>query len=44
VLPNTADTQHFFYKEVFGQMKKLAVFMNIGYGTTINEAALVVAL
>jgi len=44
VLPLTDKTKNFFDKEFFKRMKKDAVFMNIGRGSTCNESALIEAL
>ena len=45
ILPGTKDTADFFSKEhIFSKMKKSSVFMNIGRGSTVNEADLIEAL
>ncbi len=44
ILPLTADTRHFFDKELFKVMKKTAVFINIGRGGSVDEPALIHAL
>lgn len=44
VLPATTDTRHFVNAEFLRQMKPDAVLINVGRGTTLDEAALVEAL
>jgi phosphoglycerate dehydrogenase-like enzyme len=43
-LPGTSETNHLFNADRFSVMKKEAYFINIGRGTTVNEADLVTAL
>ena len=44
ILPANADSRSFFSAERFGQMKKGAIFYNIGRGSTVDQPALVDAL
>ncbi|WP_027964195.1 D-2-hydroxyacid dehydrogenase [Halalkalibacillus halophilus] len=44
VLPATKNTQDFFGKEEFAEMKQSAIFLNMGRGSTVDEEALVDAL
>ncbi len=44
ILPYTQETRGLFGKELFGRMKKTALFANIGRGPTVNEAELIAAL
>jgi phosphoglycerate dehydrogenase-like enzyme len=44
ILPDNADSRHFFAAERFAAMKPGAVFYNIGRGTTVDQSALVAAL
>lgn len=44
VLPGTAATAHYFNRDIFGKMKKDAIFMNIGRGATQNETDLLEAI
>ena len=44
ILPFTQDTRNFVAKEEFTKMKKTAVYVNVGRGTTTDEAALIDAL
>jgi phosphoglycerate dehydrogenase-like enzyme len=43
-LPATAETRHRFDAEVFGAMNPWVRFVNVGRGSTVDEAALVRAL
>jgi phosphoglycerate dehydrogenase-like enzyme len=43
-LPATPSTRHLFDDEVFGAMPPTARFVNVGRGSTVDEAALVRAL
>lgn len=42
--PLTAETENLMDKEAFSQMKKSAIFLNLGRGPIVNEAALAAAL
>ncbi|MEM5018279.1 D-2-hydroxyacid dehydrogenase [Metabacillus indicus] len=44
VLPSTGETRHILNLEAFRQMKKEAVFINIGRGDAVVEADLIAAL
>ncbi|MCJ7806574.1 MAG: D-2-hydroxyacid dehydrogenase [Clostridia bacterium] len=44
ILPESAETQHFFDANRFAAIKPGAVFYNIGRGTTVNQDALLDAL
>ena len=44
ILPDNADSRHFFAAERFALLKPGAVFYNIGRGTTVDQAALADAL
>jgi phosphoglycerate dehydrogenase-like enzyme len=44
IIPANADSRHFFSSERFGQMKRGAIFYNIGRGSTVDQPALVEAL
>jgi phosphoglycerate dehydrogenase-like enzyme len=44
ILPDSAETRHFFDATRFGSMKPGAVFYNIGRGTTVDQEALLRAL
>ena len=44
VLPNTPGTRHLFDASVFAAMRPHARFINVGRGSTVDEAALVDAL
>jgi phosphoglycerate dehydrogenase-like enzyme len=44
ILPDNADSHHFFATERFALMKPGAVFYNIGRGATVDQAALLSAL
>ena len=44
ILPDSAETRHFFSAGRFAQMKSGSVFYNIGRGTTVDQEALVGAL
>jgi phosphoglycerate dehydrogenase-like enzyme len=44
VLPITAETRGMFDAAAFAAMKPSAIFVNIGRGATVNEAALIEAL
>ena len=44
ILPATASTNDFFDRSRFGQFKSGAVFINVGRGNSVDEAALVAAL
>jgi phosphoglycerate dehydrogenase-like enzyme len=43
-LPLTPDTEHFFNADAFSAMKKSAIFVNVGRGRTVDQAALIAAL
>lgn len=43
-LPATQDTHHYFNQDWFKHMKSTALFINIGRGQTVEEAALIMAL
>jgi len=43
-LPGTPDTHHFFTAERFTKMKPTAVFINVGRGSCVDEAELILAL
>lgn len=44
ILPSTEETAGLFDARVFGQLKRGAVFVNVGRGATVDEAALIEAL
>ena len=44
ILPDSAETRHFFNAARFAQMKEDVVFYNIGRGATVDQPALVDAL
>lgn len=44
ILPDNAESRHFFAMERFAAMKPGAVFYNIGRGTTVDQEALAAAL
>jgi phosphoglycerate dehydrogenase-like enzyme len=44
ILPDSAETRHFFDAARFSALKTGAVFYNIGRGTTVNQDALLAAL
>ncbi|MCD6048637.1 MAG: D-isomer specific 2-hydroxyacid dehydrogenase [Verrucomicrobia bacterium] len=44
ILPANADSQNFISTERLNQMKRGAIFYNIGRGTTVDQEALAVAL
>ena len=44
ILPDNADSIRFVTKERLGQMKRGAIFYNIGRGTTVDQSALVESL
>ncbi|KZE63307.1 3-phosphoglycerate dehydrogenase [Fictibacillus phosphorivorans] len=44
VLPSTQQTHQFVGERAFSLMKKSAIFINIGRGTTVNEELLIQAL
>jgi phosphoglycerate dehydrogenase-like enzyme len=44
ILPDSAETRHFFNAERFALMKSTSVFYNIGRGTTVDQEALAGAL
>ncbi|HWH70346.1 MAG TPA: NAD(P)-dependent oxidoreductase, partial [Candidatus Sulfotelmatobacter sp.] len=44
ILPDSAETRHFFDATRFSQIKPGAVFYNIGRGATVEQAALLAAL
>ena len=44
ILPDSAETKHFFNVARFSQMKRGAVFYNIGRGATVDQNALLDAL
>lgn len=44
VLPDSAETRHFFNRTRFGAMKQGATFYNIGRGTTVDQEALLESL
>jgi len=44
ILPDNADSVRFITKERLCQMKRGAIFYNIGRGTTVDQAALVESL
>lgn len=44
VLPNTAETRHIIDANVLNALPKHAIFVNVGRGNTVDEAALVEAL
>ncbi|NGP46581.1 D-2-hydroxyacid dehydrogenase [Bacillaceae bacterium SIJ1] len=44
VLPSTRGTKHLFNKQTFAHFNPLAVFINIGRGSTVNERDLLEAL
>ena len=44
LLPATPETRHFFDGRRFGAMSPGTVFINVGRGSTVDEAALLVAL
>jgi phosphoglycerate dehydrogenase-like enzyme len=43
-LPYTRETRHFFSADVFARMKPGAIFVSVGRGQVVDEAALVEAL
>ena len=43
-LPHTRETGHFFSTEAFAHMKEGAIFVSVGRGRVVDEAALVAAL
>jgi phosphoglycerate dehydrogenase-like enzyme len=44
LLPGTAATHGYFTPQLFGSIKRSAVFYNIGRGTTVDQSALLAAL
>lgn len=44
VLPGTDATKHFFNAETFAHFKNLFLFVNVGRGSTVDQAALLDAL
>jgi phosphoglycerate dehydrogenase-like enzyme len=44
ILPDSAETRHFFDRTRFGALKPGATFYNIGRGATVDQAALLEAL
>lgn len=44
ILPDSAETRHFFNRNRFAAMKRGAAFYNIGRGTTVDQEALIAAL
>jgi phosphoglycerate dehydrogenase-like enzyme len=44
VLPGTDATKHFFNTETFNRFKDLFLFVNVGRGSTVDQAALLDAL
>jgi phosphoglycerate dehydrogenase-like enzyme len=44
ILPDSAETRHFFDAARFSAIQPRAVFYNIGRGTTVDQAALLAAL
>lgn len=44
VAPSTDQSRHLFDTEAFAQMKRSAVFINVGRGALVDEAALIAAL
>ena len=44
LLPNTKLTRNIFNKKIFNQMKKNAIFINVGRGDTVNENDLIEAI
>jgi phosphoglycerate dehydrogenase-like enzyme len=44
ILPDNADSVHFVSKGLLGQMKRGAIFYNIGRGTTVHQEALAESL
>ena len=44
ILPDNAESRHFFAAERFAALKPGAVFYNIGRGATVDQAALLAAL
>ena len=44
VLPNTPETRHFIDRKALSLMKKSAVLINVGRGSTVDEPALIDAL
>jgi phosphoglycerate dehydrogenase-like enzyme len=44
VLPNTAETRHIIDAQVLNVLPKHAIFINVGRGSAVDEAALVKAL
>jgi phosphoglycerate dehydrogenase-like enzyme len=44
ILPGGSDTKHFFDAALFEQLKRGAVFYNIGRGSTVDQEALCAAL
>ena len=44
ILPDSAETRHFFDAARFSAIKPGAIFYNIGRGTTVNQDALLDAL
>ena len=43
-LPSTRETGHFFAAEAFARMKRGAIFVSVGRGQVVDQAALVAAL
>ena len=44
ILPDSAETRHFFHASRFSAIKPGAIFYNIGRGTTVDQTALLTAL
>lgn len=44
VMPLTPQTQHYFNREFFSQLKRQPLFINAGRGPSVDEAALIAAL
>jgi phosphoglycerate dehydrogenase-like enzyme len=44
VLPKTKETKHIFQEQHFNNMKESAIFLNMGRGDVVDEAALLSAL
>lgn len=44
ILPGTDETEHYFSRDLFAQMKPGTLFINVGRGSTVDTAALLESL
>lgn len=44
ILPGTHETYHIFNSDIFGKMKKISIFINVGRGDTVHTKELISAL